>query len=58
MYTHVCPRCARSFASRDALRRHMLAVYPAQTDRGPTGTLASGQSGATPPVGTGGAATP
>jgi hypothetical protein len=58
MHTHVCPKCARPFTSRDALRRHMRAPYPSPAERGPTGTLASGQSGSAPPTGTGGPATP
>ncbi|HEY3082851.1 MAG TPA: C2H2-type zinc finger protein [Chloroflexota bacterium] len=58
MNTHVCGDCGRSFPSDEELRRHQRPGYPNQADRGPTGTLASGQSGSTPPTGTGGAATP
>jgi hypothetical protein len=58
MSAHVCGDCGRSFPSDEELRRHRRPSYPTPADRGPTGTLASGQSGSTPPTGTGGAATP
>jgi hypothetical protein len=54
----VCAECGTSFPSSWEFRRHQRASYPSQADRGPTGTASSGQTGTTPPAGTGGVATP
>jgi hypothetical protein len=54
----VCAECGTSFPSRSELREHQRAGYLSLADRGRTGTASSGQTGTTPPAGTGGVATP
>jgi hypothetical protein len=55
---YMCTACLEPHASRQELERHRRDAHFAAADAGPTGTLASGQSGTTPPTGTGGVATP
>jgi hypothetical protein len=53
-----CVVCWELHASRQEMERHQRDAHFPAGDAGPTGTLASGQSGARPPNGTGGVATP
>jgi len=64
----VCDLCRKTFTSAQALDQHVTAAHPPRPDAEaqltsgaealPTGTQMSGQSGTTPPRGTGGAVTP
>ena len=69
MEPFVCDFCRRSFVSSQDRDAHVAASHPnaegaqeevvtAAAESLPTGTPASGQSGTTPPRGTGGATTP
>jgi hypothetical protein len=55
---YLCVDCGYRYASRKELRSHQHEAHFGAVDRGATGTTASGQSGTTPPTGTGGVATP
>jgi hypothetical protein len=58
MKVYICTRCRESYGSRQELERYQREAYPSAVDQGPTGTPASGQSGTTPPTGTGGVTAP
>jgi hypothetical protein len=55
---HVCAVCGEPHTSRQTLADHVRDGHFTAADRGTTGSTGSGHSGTSPPIGTGGVATP